>query len=201
MHVFQAPMDEKLIKQLHRHDSIKSILSLSGLSLEGIFSNCYLEIPKEYEPGLGWLIVWNPTVFTIKDEHQDLIQMILKFALSYSGITINERLKAFFERELMMFEAGMKLLALRRQKRSAGQRKRKWKALDNWILKKLKTKLKTKKKWTVKDLWSALPESHDGKKIYRSESKIYCSKDKRKPITIRGFSDHVREVRKKIKYG
>lgn len=196
-HVFQAPMDDRLIEQLHRHESIKSILSLSGLSLEGIFSNCYLEIPKEYEPGLGWFIVWDPTIFTIKDEHQDLIQMILKFAWSYSGSTTSECLKAFVERELTMFEAGMKLHALRQQKRNAGQSSRKWEELDSWITK----KLESKRKWFVKDLWTALPESYDEEKFFRSGDEIYCSKDSRKPISFRGFCDHVREMRKKIKYG
>lgn len=194
---FQAPIDKKLIKQLHKHESIKSILELSGLSLEEIFSNCSLEIPEEYEPGLGWFIVWDPTIFTIKGEHQDLVQTILKFAWSYSGITTNERLKCFVERELTMFEAGMKLQALRQQKKEAGQQSREWKELNSWILK----KLKSGKKWPTKDLWNALPESYDDEKIYRSEDTIYCRKDSRKPIIFRGFCDHVREVRKKIKYG
>lgn len=194
--LFQAPVDEKLMKQLQRHKSVKSILELSGLSLEGIFSNCSLEIPKEYDPCLGWFIIWDPTVFTIKGEHQDLIQKILKFAWSYLGITTNERLKAFVEHELTMFEAGMKLQALHQQKRDAGQKSREWKELDNWIFK----KLKSGKKWATKDLWNALPESYDEENIYRSGDKIYCRKDSRKPIIFRGFCDHVREMRKKITY-
>lgn len=195
--VFQAPMDQKLIQQLHKHESVKSILELSGLTLEGIFSNCSLEIPKEYEPGLGWFMVWDPTIFTIKGEHQDLIQTILKFAWSYSGVTTNERLKCFVERELTMFEAGMKLQALYQQKKDASQKSREWKELNHWILK----KLKSGKKWPTKDLWRALRESYDEEKIYRFGNKIHCSKDSRKPIGFRGFCDHVREMRKKIKYG
>lgn len=196
-HIFQASLDKKLIEQLHKHESIQSILELSGLSLEGIFSNCSLEIPKKYDPCLGWFMIWDPTVFTIKGEYQDLIQKILKFAVSYSAIPINERLKAFVEHELAMFEAGMKLQALHQQKVDAGQKSREWKELDIWILK----KLKSGKKWTVKDLWNVLPDSYDGENIYRSESKIYCNKNNRKPISFRGFYDHVREMRKKITYG
>jgi hypothetical protein len=191
--VFQAPMDQKLIQQLHRHESIKAILELSGLTLEEIFSNCSLEIPKEYEPGLGWVIMWDPTIFTIKEENQDLIRTILKFAWSYSGITTNERLKSFVGREMTMFEPGMKLQALYQQKKEASQKTRQWKELNQWILK----KLKSGKKWPTKDLWRALPESYNEEKIYRSGDKIHCRKDSRKPIGFRGFWDHVREMRKK----
>ncbi|CDZ79877.1 hypothetical protein BN1013_00377 [Candidatus Rubidus massiliensis] len=190
---FQAPMDKKLIKWLHEHESIQFILKLSGLSLEGIFSNCSLEIPKNYEPGLGWFIIWDPTIFRIKGEHQDLVQTILKFAWSYSGVTTNEHLKAFVECELTKSEAGMKLQALRQQKKDAAKQSREWKELDAWILK----KLKSKKKWSAEDLWNALPESYDEEEIYRSGNKIHCRKDSRKPISFRGFCDHVREMRKK----
>lgn len=195
--LYQPPVEKNLIKVLRRHESIKSIVKITGLSLEDIFKNCALEIPEEYHPGVGWLIIWDPNIFNIKDEHQDLIQIILKFAWSYAGISLNDRFKSYVDRELTMFEAGMKLQALRQQKRNAGQKSREWKDLNHWILK----KLKLLRKWTVQDLWNALPESYGEEKFFCDGDKIHCKKESRKPISFRGFSDHVREMRKKIKYG
>jgi hypothetical protein len=195
--IFKANPKPDLVNALNRHSSIKAILDLTNLSLDGILTFCSLEIPEEYEPNVGWSIAWNPDVYNINHEHIDLIQIILKFAWSYSMDSSNMRLSAFLNRELSMFEAGMKLQSIHHQQIEASKKERTWKALDNWIV----IKLKNKKKLTYQELWDALPESYDGKDIYREKDVLYCSKGDRNPIKFRGFCDHIRRVKNKIKYG
>lgn len=187
----------KLIDTLHNHLSIKIILGLIGLSLNEIFDNFSFEVPKEYEPNVGWLIFWDDHKFKINPEHKDLVQIVFKFAWSYTTDSTDERLKAFVNNELTMFEAGMKLYSIHQQQIKASQKYRTWKALDNWIIQ----KLKSKKRWTQQELWEALPASYEDKDIYREDDAVYCTKRSRNPIKFRAFCDHIRKAKVKIKYG
>jgi hypothetical protein len=196
-HTFKVSPELKLINALNQHLAIKLIIELTGLSLEEIFANFSLEIPVEYEPNVGWLILWDPTTFYISPEHQDLVQIVLKFAWSYTTDSPDERLRAFLNNELTMFEAGMKLYSIHQQQIKASKKDRSWKALDNWIIQ----KLGNKKKWTQQELWDALPESYESKGIYREGDEIYCTKKSRNPIKFRAFCDHFRKAKRKIKYG
>lgn len=197
IYTFKATIESKLIDALNRHLSIKTILELTRLPLEEILANCRLEIPAEYEPSVGWLIVWDPMIFHINPEHLDLVQIVLKFAWSYTTNSQNQRLKTFLNNELTMFEAGMKLYSIHQQQIKASKKERSWEDLDNWIIR----KLGNKKKWTQQKLWDVLPESYEGKGIYREGDEIYCTKKSRKPIKIRAFGDHLRKAKRKIKYG
>lgn len=192
---FKALIESRLIEVLNQHLSIKIILELTELSLEKILANCSLQIPDEYEPNLGWLIVWDRNIININPEHIDLVQIVLKFAWSYTTNTKNERLKVFLNNELTMFEAGMKLYSIHQQQIKASKEDRTWEALDNWIIQKLRN---SKKKWTQQALWDALPESYDGKDIYRVGDKVFCTKKSRNPIQFRAFCDHFRKIKKKI---
>jgi len=190
--VFKAPIESKLINALKRHLSINVILELTGLDLDKIFTNCWLEIPTEYEPNVGWLMVWDPKKFPINKEHIDLVQIVLKYAWSYSISSSNERLRTFLNNELTMFDAGMKLHLIHQQQIKASKKGRSWKALDNWISRQLR-----KKKWLQQELWDALPESYEGKAIYRDGDEVCCTKKSRNPIKFRAFCDHIRKMKKK----
>lgn len=90
----------------------------------------------------------------------------------------------------------LKIEESRQKKVKSAKMKRPWKALDNWILKKLK-----KRKHFYKELWSLLPEKQENFAFYRKDDKIFCAKNTRKPIKIRAFYDHVRKVKEKIMSG
>lgn len=194
---FKSSTESGLIDALNWHLSIKIVVEFTGLNLEDILAKCRLVVPKEYEPNVGWLILWDPKKFYINPKHIDLVERVLKFAWFYTPGSSNDRLKAFVNMELTSFEAGMKLHSIHQQQIKASKKDRSWEALDNWIIR----KLRNKKKWRQKELWDALPESYDGKGIYREGDEICCTKKSRNPIKFRAFCDHIRKVKKKIKSG
>ncbi|MBY0529604.1 MAG: hypothetical protein K2P51_05375 [Rhabdochlamydiaceae bacterium] len=191
---FKAMIAPRLLRLVQKHPIGKTVAGLTGFGLEKIFMHCSLEIPDESLPGVSWIVTWASDDLNIQPEHVYTIQVLLKLVWLYSEQT-DSPLKSVVAQELGIFEAGMKLEAIRRQQIDAAKKERPWLALDQWISKKLKSKTK----WTSATLWDALPLSHDGDPIYRDEEKLHCSLGNYKSIGYRAFCDHVRRQREKNK--
>jgi hypothetical protein len=181
---------------IEKHPIGKGVYELTGLSIDKILGECTLEIPKEYSPGVGWLVSWPYEKLNIHSSHIHAIQILLKLMWLYScKESTDSPLKTFVSQELAMFEAGMKLEASRRQRIEAAKKERPWPALAKWI----KRKFKTKAGWINKELWNALPDSYEDEAIYRDGDKLCCSKGSHASIGFRAFCDHVRKHREKNK--
>jgi len=167
---------------------------LTGFDLEKIFRHCFLEVPDESLSGVSWIVTWASDDLNIQPEHVYTIQVLLKLVWLYSEQS-DSSLKSMVAQELAIFEAGMKLEAIRRQQIKAAQKERPWPALDLWISKKLKSKTK----WTSAVLWAALPLSHDGDPIYQDGEKLHCSQGNHNSIGYRAFCEHIRRQREKSK--
>lgn len=186
--------ESNLIQIIRNHPIGQAVCDLTDLDLEKIFVYCSLEIPDEFQPGVGWLVTWSPNELDIDPAHLHIVQVLLKLAWLYSEKT-DSPLKTVVSQELTMFQAGMKFEASRRQRIEAAKKERPWSALDQWISKKLKSKTK----WTSKMLWAALPMSHDGNSIYLDGEKLHCSLGNYNSIGYRAFCEHVRRQREKNK--
>ena len=156
--------------------------------------HCSLEVPDESLSGVSWIVTWVSDDLKIQAEHVYIIQVLLKLVWLYSEQS-DSPLKSMVAQELAMFEAGMKLEAIRRQQIEAAKKDRPWPALDQCISKKLKSKMK----WTSATLWDALPPSHDGDLIYQDGEKLHCSQGNHNSIGYRAFCEHVRRQREKGK--
>jgi hypothetical protein len=191
---FKATITPRLLRLVQKHPIGKAVARLTGFGLEKIFLHCSLEIPDESLPGVGWIVTWASDDLNIQPEHVYTIQVLLKLVWLYSEQS-DSQLKSMVAQELAIFEAGMKLEAIRRQQIEAAKKERPWPALDQWIVKKLKGKTN----WTSAMLWDVLPLSHDGDPIYRDGEKLHCSLDSYNSISYRAFCDHVRRQREKNK--
>lgn len=191
---FKATITPSLLKLVQKHPIGKGISELIGFNLEKILILCSLEVPEEALLGTGWIVTWDCDVLNVKSEHFHIIQLLLKLVWLYSEQT-DSPLKSMVAHELAMFEAGMKLEASRRQRIEAARKERPWPALDQWIRKKLKLKIK----WTNAKLWAALPLSHDCDSIYQDGEKVYCSVGNYGPIGYRAFCNHIKRQQEKNK--
>ena len=191
---FKATITPRLLQFIQKHPIGKTIAELTGFDLENILRHCPLEIPDESLSGVSWIVTWVSDDLKIQPEHVYIIQVLLKLVWLYSEQS-DAPLKGMVAQELAMFEAGMKLEAIRRQQIEAAKKERPWPALDQWISKKIKGKTK----WTSAMLWAVLPLSHEGDPIYRDGEKLHCSLGSYNSIGYRAFCDHVRRQREKNK--